>query len=175
MNLVNRIPIGKESPNVINCIIEIPKDTNAKYEYDEELDIFRLNRCLYSSMRYTSSYGFIPQTFALDDDPLDIVIYNNIPIQTGTLVEVKPIAVLDMTDNGDEDYKIVGVPVSHVREYNTLRDVDSHWVSTTENFFSHYKSLENKEGVIKGWLSKTAAKKIIKNAHQRWCNLLHNG
>ena len=80
MSLVNRIPIGKESPNVINCIIEIPKDTNAKYEYDEALDIFRLNRCLYSSMRYTSSYGFIPQTFALDDDPLDIVIYNNIPI-----------------------------------------------------------------------------------------------
>ena len=110
MSLVNRIPIGKESPDVINCIIEIPKDTNAKYEYDEDMDIFRLNRCLYSSMRYTSSYGFIPQTFALDNDPLDIVIYNNIPIQTGTLVEVKPIAVLDMTDNGDEDYKIVGVP-----------------------------------------------------------------
>ena len=81
------------------------------------VDIFRLNRCLYSSMRYTSSYGFIPQTFALDNDPLDIVIYNNIPIQTGTLVQVKPIAVLDMTDNGDEDYKIVGVPMSHVPEY----------------------------------------------------------
>ena len=175
MSLVNRIPIGIESPDVINCIIEIPKDTNAKYEYDEELDIFRLNRCLYSSMRYTSSYGFIPQTFALDNDPLDIVIYNNIPIQTGTLVEVKPIAVLDMTDNGDEDYKIVGVPMSHVREYRSLRDLDAHWVTTTANFFSHYKSLENKEVVVKGWLSKSDTKKIIKNAHRRWCDLLHNG
>ena len=88
MNLVNRIPIGKESPNVINCIIEIPKDTNAKYEYDEELDIFRLNRCLYSSMRYTSSYGFIPQTFALDDDPLDIVTvsYTHLTLPTKRIV-----------------------------------------------------------------------------------------
>ena len=175
MSLVNRIPIGKECPDEINCIVEIPKDTNAKYEYDEALDIFRLNRCLYSSMRYTSSYGFIPQTFALDNDPLDIVIYNNIPIETGTLVEVKPIAVLDMTDNGYEDYKIVGVPLSHVPEYKSLRDLDAHWVTTTANFFSHYKSLENKEVVVNGWRSKTAAKKIIKNAHSRWCKLLHNG
>ena len=174
MSLVNRIPIGKESPDVINCIIEIPKDTNAKYEYDEELDIFRLNRCLYSSMRYTSSYGFIPQTFALDNDPLDIVIYNNIPIQTGTLVEVKPIAVLDMTDNGDEDYKIVGVPMSHVR--NTSRcAILMRTGSPPPRISFHYKSLENKEVEVKGWLSKTAAKKIIKNAHRRWCDLLHNG
>ena len=90
-------------------------------------------------------------------------------------MEVKPIAVLDMTDNGDEDYKIVGVPTSQVPEYKSLRDLDAHWVTTTENFFSHYKSLENKEVEVKGWLSKTAAKKIINNAHRRWCDLLHNG
>ena len=77
MNLVDRIPIGKNYPCVINCIIEIPKGTSTKYEYDEELDIFKLNRCLYSSMNYTASYGFIPQTFALDDDPLDIVVYKD--------------------------------------------------------------------------------------------------
>ena len=168
MNLVERIPIGKKFPDTINCIIEIPKGTSAKYEYDEENDVFRLARCLYSSMIYTASYGFVPQTHALDNDPLDIIVYNNIPIQTGSLVEVRPIATLDMTDNGDKDYKVVAVPVSHVKEYRTLKDLEPHWVSTTLNFFSHYKDLEDKEVEIGGWLSKSKTKKIIKEAHNRY-------
>ena len=168
MNLVEKIPIGKKFPDTINCIIEIPKGTSAKYEYNEELDIFQLARCLYSSMIYTASYGFIPQTHALDNDPLDIIVYNNIPIQTGALVEVTPIATLDMTDNGDKDYKVVGVPTSHVREYRSLKDLEAHWVSTTLNFFSHYKDLEDKIVEIDGWLSKAQTKKIITEAHKRY-------
>ncbi len=168
MNLVDRIPIGKNYPCVINCIIEIPKGTSTKYEYDEELDIFKLNRCLYSSMNYTASYGFIPQTFALDDDPLDIVVYNNTPINTGVLVEVEPIATLDMTDNGAKDYKVICVPTSHIKNYKSLKDLENHWVTTTANFFSHYKDLEDKEVTVGGWLSKSTTKKIIKDAHMRW-------
>ena len=168
MNLVDKIPIGENSPNIINCIIEIPKGTSAKYEYNEELDIFQLARCLYSSMIYTASYGFIPQTHALDNDPLDVIVYNNIPIQTGALVEVRPIATLDMTDNGSKDYKVVGVPTSHVREYRSLKDLEAHWVSTTLNFFSHYKDLEDKIVEIDGWLSKAQTKKIITEAHKRY-------
>lgn len=170
MNLVNDIPIG-EFPCKINAIIEVEKDTNAKYEYDEKFNIFKLSRCLYSSMRYTCSYGFIPQTLALDNDPLDVCIYNNVPIKTGTLVEVYPIAVLDMDDNGEKDYKVITVPVSHVKNYRSLKDLDQHWVSTTYNFFSHYKDLENKEVKINGWLCKAAAKKIINDAHKRWFSL----
>lgn len=168
MNLVERIPIGHKFPDTINCIIEIPKGTSAKYEYNEELDIFQLARCLYSSMIYTASYGFIPQTHALDNDPLDVIVYNNIPIQTGALVEVRPIATLDMTDNGSKDYKVVGVPTSHVREYRSLKDLEAHWVSTTLNFFSHYKDLEDKIVEIDGWLSKAQTKKIITEAHKRY-------
>ena len=168
MNLVEKIPIGKKFPDTINCIIEIPKGTSAKYEYNEELGIFQLARCLYSSMIYTASYGFIPQTHALDDDPLDIIVYNNIPIQTGALVEVRPIATLDMTDNGSKDYKVVGVPTSHVREYRSLKDLEAHWVSTTLNFFSHYKDLEDKVVQVDGWLSKSKTKKIIIEAHNRY-------
>jgi inorganic pyrophosphatase len=170
MNLVDRIPIGDEHPCTINCIIEIPKGTSTKYEYDEQLDIFKLNRCLYSSMNYTASYGFIPQTLALDNDPLDVVVYNNTPINTGVLVEVKPIAALDMNDNGHKDYKVVCVPTSHIREYRTLKDLESHWVSKTLNFFAHYKDLEDKKVTINGWLSKTATKKIIKESHLAWCS-----
>ena len=168
MNLVEKIPVGKKFPDTINCIIEIPKGTSAKYEYNEELDIFQLARCLYSSMIYTASYGFIPQTHALDNDPLDVIVYNNIPIQPGALVEVRPIATLDMTDNGSKDYKVVGVPTSHVREYRSLKDLEAHCVSTTLNFFSHYKDLEDKIVEIDGWLSKAQTKKIITEAHKRY-------
>ena len=168
MNLVERIPFGNKFPDTINCIIEIPKGTSAKYEYNEELNIFQLARCLYSSMIYTASYGFIPQTHALDNDPLDVIVYNNIPIQTGALVEVRPIATLDMTDNGSKDYKVVGVPTSHVREYRSLKDLEAHWVSTTLNFFSHYKDLEDKLVEVDGWLSKSKTKKIITDAHKRY-------
>ena len=168
MNLVNRIPIGQQYPCIVNCIIEIPRGTSTKYEYDEELDIFKLNRCLYSSMNYTASYGFIPQTLALDNDPLDVVVYNNTPIDTGVLVEVKPIATLDMNDNGHKDYKVVCVPTSHIREYRSLKDLEAHWVSKTENFFTHYKDLEDTNVTIDGWLSKSVTKKIIKDAYSRW-------
>ena len=119
-------------------------------------------------MIYTASYGFIPQTHALDNDPLDIIVYNNIPIQTGALVEVRPIATLDMTDNGSKDYKVVGVPTSHVREYRSLKDLEAHWVSTTLNFFSHYKDLEDKVVQVDGWLSKSKTKRIIIEAHNRY-------
>ena len=168
-NLVNDVPIGENSPSIINCIVEVEKDTNAKYEYVEELDIFKLSRCLYSSMRYTCSYGFIPQTYALDDDPLDILIYNNTPIRTSTLVECKPIGCLDMDDTGKKDYKILVVPTSHVKEYKSIKDLDPHWIKTTQNFFTHYKDLEeNKEVKINGWLSRSESKKIITQAHKRW-------
>ena len=168
MNLVDSIPIGLDYPEKINCIIEIPKGTSTKYEYDEELQIFKLNRCLYSSMNYTGSYGFIPQTYALDNDPLDVVVYNNTPINTGVLIEVKPIATLDMDDNGHKDYKIVCVPTSHIREYKTIKDIETHWVTKTKNFFAHYKELENKNVVVNGWLSKTKTKKIIFESHKRY-------
>ena len=168
MNLVNRIPIGDNSPCVINCIIEIPKGTSTKYEYDEDLDIIKLNRCLYSSMNYPGSYGFIPQTLALDDDPLDVIVYNNTPINSGALVEVTPIATVDMTDNGDKDYKVVCVPTSHIKQYRSIKDLEAHWVSKTLNFFTHYKELEDKKVIIDGWLSKTCTKKIIKDSHIRW-------
>ena len=169
MNLVNDIPIGQDYPLVVNAVVEVEKDSNSKYEYVEELNIFRLSRCLYSSMRYTCSYGFIPQTYALDDDPLDILIYNNVPLRTSTLVEVKPIGVLDMDDTGKKDYKVVGVPTSHIKDYKNLKDLDPHWLATTLQFFTHYKDLEkDKTAIVNGWLGKSQTKKIIIEANKRW-------
>ena len=82
-----KIPIGKDSPEIVNCVIEIPRDTHQKYEFDEEIQAFRLDRILKSAMRYPANYGFIPSTLGEDGDPLDMMTYNWTPIQTGTLLD----------------------------------------------------------------------------------------
>ena len=101
-------------------------------------------------MVYPSSYGFIPNTYADDGDPLDILVYNRIPIDRGTVVECSVIGVLDMEDEGStvglhKDYKILGVPTSHVRDYESLSDIDPMFLNIAKNFFLHYKDLNNKK------------------------------
>lgn len=163
MNLYN-IPTHLESPDIVNAIIEIPKGTTAKYEYDDELNVFRLDRCLASAMVYPASYGFIPSTLADDGDALDVVVYNATPIDRGTLVECQVVGALDMTDDEDKDYKILAVPTSHVREYNALKDIDPMFLNVASNFFQHYKDLEGKDVCIYGWLEKSQALDIVRES-----------
>ena len=99
MNL-HDLDIGEEYPSQTNCIIEIPKGKNTKYEYDEKLNVFKLERCLISSLTYPINYGFIPQTIAQDGDPLDVLVYNHDPLDTGTVAECRVIGVLDFIDKG---------------------------------------------------------------------------
>ena len=103
MNLYE-IPTHVSSPEIINAIIEIPRETSAKYEYDKDLEIFRLDRCLQSAMVYPGNYGFIPNTLAADGDPLDVVVFNRTPIQRGTLVECKVLGSLNLEDDGTKVY-----------------------------------------------------------------------
>lgn len=163
MNLYS-IPTHHDSPSIINAIVEIPKGTTAKYEYDDNLGVFRLSRCLASAMVYPASYGFIPSTLADDGDALDVVVYNATPIDRGTLVECEVVGALDMTDDGDKDYKILAVPTSHVRNYNSLEDIDPMFLNVASNFFQHYKDLEAKDVCIYGWLDKTQAVDIVRES-----------
>jgi inorganic pyrophosphatase len=162
MNLYD-IPIHKNSPIVVNAIVEIPKGTRAKYEYDKDYEVFKLDRCLTSAMAYPANYGFIPKTLGEDNDPLDIIIYNDIAIEMGSLVECKIVGMLDMVDGGENDHKIVGVPVYHsrVNEYNSIEDLDDLFLKITENFFLHYKDLNDKEVQINGWCEPHKAKEVI--------------
>ena len=160
MNLYN-IATHKESPFVINAIVEIPKGDTAKYEYDPNLEIFRLDRCLMSAMVYPASYGFIPDTLAEDGDALDLVIYNATPIDRGTLVECNVIGCLDMDDDGVKDYKVLVCPTSHVKDYARLDDVDPVFLTVAENFFQHYKELNNKRVTTHGWLRREDTYDII--------------
>jgi len=162
------IEINESSPKVVNAIVEIPKGTSAKYEYNAKLDTFQLDRCLPSSMQYPCSYGFIPSTLAEDNDPLDILIYNDTPIDRGTLVMCNIIGALDMTDSGGRDWKILGTPTSHVRNYRSLKDIDPMFMKVASYFFKHYKDLNNSYVEVGDWHSKQKAYEVIKQCCNRF-------
>ena len=166
-----QIPIGENFPVVVNCIVEIPKDTNAKYEDDINLGLLRLDRCLISSMRYPASYGFVPQTISDDGDPLDMLIYNTVPIQSLALVEVRPIGALHMIDNGIDDYKVLGIPVYNPNHYNKLSDLEPLFLEVVEDFFEHYKNNDKKKkGTVKvnGWVDIDATMALIHKSHNTY-------
>ena len=169
MNLI-RLPIGKNSPQVVNAVIEIPKDSNAKYEYNPELNMFVLDRCLISSMRYPASYGFIPQTLSDDGDPLDILVYNTVPILTGTLVECRIVGGLLTIDNGVVDYKVLGIPMYNPNKYEDITDIDEVFLDVTADFFTHYKnnSKKSKPVVVEQWTNKENTMKIITEKHSAY-------
>lgn len=156
-----QIPTHNKSPNIVYAVIEIPKGISAKYEYDENLDAFIYDRSLLSAMTYPANYGFIPNTISDDGDALDILVYNSIPIERGTIVECQVLGVLDMIDDGQKDYKIIGAPTSHIRKYNSLKELDPLFLKICKNFFLHYKDLNGKSVDVFGWHGADLAKQII--------------
>lgn len=166
MNLIN-LPIGKEFPHSVNAVIEIPKDSNSKYEYNPELGVFMLDRCLISSMRYPASYGFIPQTLSDDNDPLDILVYNTVPISTGTVVECRIVGGLLTIDNGVIDYKVLGIPKYNPNKYDDINDIDETFLAVTSDFFAHYKNYNknSKRVVVEDWKNKNDTLTIIQEKH----------
>ena len=123
LNLFN-IPTHAKSPRIVNAVIEIEKGSSVKYEYDENLCAFRYDRSLDSAMVYPANYGSIPGTLCDDGDPLDILVITQRPIDKGTVVESKVLGVLDMDDDGEKDYKVLAVPISTIRRFRNLNDVE---------------------------------------------------
>lgn len=168
--LVDRIPYHCDE-DTVNAVVEIERGSTAKYEYDPVIDAFRLDRCLQTSMSYPSSYGFLPQTVALDGDPVDVLVYNSTPIATGAVVAVRIIGALEMIDQGVEDHKLIAVPVSHVAAHRLSDGVhclDPHYLRLVENFFAHYKDLENKTVSVGEWIPREQAQEIAEQGYQRW-------
>jgi inorganic pyrophosphatase len=162
MNLY-KIQTNCNSPEIVNVVVEIPKGTSAKYEYDPLKGVFVLDRMLHSAMVYPANYGFIPNTIAADGDALDAVIYCSSPIDRGTMVECVALGSLNMTDDGVKDYKILCVPTSTYERHSTMKDVDTLFLDVTRNFFQHYKDLDNREVVCGKWHGKNRAHEIIVN------------
>jgi inorganic pyrophosphatase len=158
----NIYPLTKD--NMANAIIEIPMGDIQKYEYNEDLDIYVLDRTLPSTMPYPMSYGFFPNTRGGDGDCLDVCIYSRFPIARDTMVEVKVITALELIDNGKMDYKYIGVPTSNpnLSKYNSVEDLDQLVLNHTKNFFSLYKSKQkNSDVVVKDWISYEKAMDIL--------------
>lgn len=165
MNLY-RLPIHKKSPMIINTVVEISKGCAQKYEYNTK-GYFEYDRSLNTAMVYPANYGFIPNTLAEDGDALDVILYNQNPIERGTVVESKVLGALDMEDEGEKDYKILAIPLNHIGLFSSLKDAPETLLKIYKNFFAHYKDLEGKKVVAKKWLSKESAYDIINNCAKK--------
>ena len=169
MHLVNDIPITDDNYDHVNCIIEIPKGTNTKYEYDENLNVFKLERCLVSSLQYPINYGFIHQTIALDNDPLDVLVFNHDPIDRGTLVSCRVLGMLAFEDNGEVDNKLIAVPHwSPKQKYSKLHDIEAAHLKIFRQFFKIYKVDRKTDTKVGDWKSSSFAMKALKDSHKRW-------
>ena len=153
-----------------DVLIEIPKGSRNKYEYDFELKKIRYDRMIFSSMMYPADYGFIPKTLALDGDPLDVLVLVTEPTFPGCVMEVKPIGVFHMADEKGPDEKIICVPISDPiwNKLNDLSDVNVHLVKEIEHFFQVYKDLENKKVDVGGFGDVFEARDIIHKCVDRF-------
>ncbi len=153
-----------------DVLVEIPRGSRNKYEYDFDLKRMRYDRMLYSSMMYPADYGFIPETLALDGDPLDVLVVLTEPTFPGCVIEVKPIGVFHMSDDKGQDEKIICVPMSDpmYKNFNDLSDLNPHLVKEIEHFFKVYKDLENKKVEVNGWGDVNEAKRLIEECTERF-------
>ncbi len=161
---------GPDSPEVVRAIIEIPKNSANKYEYDGNLGLFRLDRALYSPMHYPGDYGFIPGTLAEDGDPLDVLVLVDEPSFTGCMMEARPVGILHMFDQTENDEKVLAVPNRNPRfdSIHTIDQVFPHTRREIEYFFSIYKELQGMKTQIKGWGGPRDARRIITESRQTY-------
>ena len=167
MNLWKDIPSGDKDSNTVNVVIEVVSGSRDKYEYNLKWDAFVLDRVLHSSVVFPVEYGFIPQTWYDDDDPLDIMVMSYEPLEVGCVVKVRPVGVLIMEDEEGEDPKVLSVPVNDPRfdGINDISDVHPHKLKEIQEFFETYKRLEPHKWVkFKTWKNAKEAKKIIEYA-----------
>lgn len=171
MNLWHDISRGDNIPEEINVIIEIPKGSPNKYEIDKKTGLIALDRANYSSAAYPFDYGFVPQTLWEDGDALDVIVLTTYPLAPGILVRVRPVAVMEMIDSGESDYKIIGVPVDDRRwdDVTNLEHLNKHSLKDFKLFFENVKKLKsddpNKYPVdVQGYKGAAEAKEAIKKS-----------
>lgn len=170
MNLWHELPSGPSWPEIIYVVVEIPKKSRNKYEYDEDGGFIKLDRVLFSSLHYPGDYGFVPRTLHPDGDPLDVVVMTNEPTFSGCVIEARPLGVFRLVDKGDNDDKILAVPHTDplFNEYRDLNDVPIHFKEEMAHFFTVYKDLETAEVEVKGWDDQDDAYEEIEQAVRRY-------
>lgn len=173
MGLKN-IPVGKDVPNNVNVIIEIPMNgAPVKYEVDKETGALFVDRFMTTAMFYPTNYGYVPQTLSLDGDPVDVLVVSPYPLLSGSVIPCRPVGMLKMTDESGEDAKVLAVPVDKLsqlyRNVESYRDLPQPLLLSIEHFFAHYKDLEEGKWVrIDGWQDISAAHQEILNSQKRY-------
>jgi len=168
------VPTGKDVPNDVNVIIEIPKDADpVKYEVDKATGAIFVDRILSTPMRYPCNYGYIPHTLCGDGDPADVLVILPLPLVPGSVIRCRPVGVMMMQDEAGSDEKLLAVPVDKVfNGYSHVHDiaqVSKHWLERIGHFFQHYKDLEPGKWVkISGWGDADQAQKIVLDSIQRF-------
>ncbi len=166
MNL-DRVTTGRDVPNDINVIIEIPMNADpVKYEVDKQTGAVFVDRFMSTAMHYPCNYGYIPHTLSGDGDPVDVLVLSPVPIITGVVVRCRPIGMLKMEDEAGDDTKLLAVPIDKLsplyRSYTTARDVPEITRAQIQHFFEHYKDLEPGKWVkVTGWVGPEEAKQEI--------------
>ena len=168
------VPAGKNPPEEINVIIEIPKDAEpVKYEVDKASGAIFVDRVLSTPMRYPCNYGYVPHTVCGDGDPADVLVILPLPLIPGSVIRCRPVGVLKMTDEAGSDEKILAVPVEKVfagyKHIDDIARVSPHWLERIGHFFEHYKDLEQGKWVkLDGWGDAAAARAILVDAMERY-------
>lgn len=170
----HEVSAGKNPPELVNGIIEIPRGSRAKYEIDKESGLIKLDRVIYASMYYPLNYGFIPQTLGDDGDPLDIVVLTQVSVVPLCLIPSKVIGVMQMIDRGEGDEKIIAVAEQDpsVSGISDVNDLPPHLISELRHFFENYKTLENKKVVINDFLPREEAFKVIETSLKHYNKMI---
>ncbi|MDQ0350887.1 inorganic pyrophosphatase [Alkalibacillus filiformis] len=155
---------------ITDVLVEIPTGSQNKYEYDKEKGVFKLDRVLFSAQFYPAEYGYIDETLALDNDPLDALVITTNPTFPGCVIESKVLGFLNMIDDGEEDQKLIAVPVEDPRfnDVNSLDDLPQHKLDEISHFFQTYKDLQGKKTEIGEYEGVEAANKLIDECIARY-------
>ncbi len=160
------VKVGNNPPEIVNALIEIPGGSRAKYEIDKESGLLKLDRVLFSAVYYPHNYGFIPQTYCGDKDPLDIFVLSQVTIVPMCLVSAKVIGVMQMVDGGEDDDKIIAVAENDmsVNHLNDISELPDHFTRELRHFFEEYKRLENKTVRIEEFQGREKALEIVRDS-----------
>lgn len=177
MSIAKVVP-GKDAPDIINVIIEIPASSDpVKYEVDKYTGTLTVDRFMGTAMQYPSNYGYIPRTLSEDGDPVDVMVITPAPLLSGCMIKSRPIGILQMTDESGPDPKLLAVPIPELTPYynhvKSYKDIQPDKLARIYHFFEHYKDLEENKWVrLDGWAGIEDAKKEIIDSLERYEKLI---